>query len=119
MNERKPYFESRWTAGSDKHPRPGPITGIINGRSTTTFGYTEAQYRSLNVLLDHLLREFPNVAKTVVCDAAGAVVVDADPSWTTRSGIMPATAIEQCSGPGPAFDWSRLGALSCKRPKAE
>lgn len=87
----------------------GPVAEI-NGVKVQTFGYTEAQYRSLGSLLRLLAAVFPAIARGQPVDGEGKTIgrVLDDPEHTQGVLAHWHWSAQQWD-PGPAFDWRRLG----------
>ncbi len=90
---------------------PDDGTGVINGRRLVQAEFTEAQYRTLEVLTDFLCREFPRLRRDVPRDATGEVLAHtmSKEELAGYRGILGHFHISRGkSDPGPAFRWSRL-----------
>jgi len=93
----------------------GPVE-TINSAKVQSYGYTEAQYRSLGSLLRLLASVFPQINRGEPVDNQGKTrwnVLD-DPAQF--GGVLAHWHWEaQRWDPGPSFDWARLGLRDTPR----
>ncbi|HGY92359.1 MAG TPA: N-acetylmuramoyl-L-alanine amidase [Planctomycetes bacterium] len=90
---------------------PSDRTGVINGRRLVQAEFTEAQYRTLEVLTDFLCREFPRLRRDAPRDATGEILTRCLTKEELASfrGILGHFHVSRRkSDPGPAFRWRRI-----------
>jgi N-acetyl-anhydromuramyl-L-alanine amidase AmpD len=105
-------------AEMQKHPRPLSDLVEINGARVQSFGYTEAQWRSVLSVSRLLLRVFPTVKPDVPRRENGSVFNRALEEPLTFSGFIGHHHVEiERWDPGPGFDWERL--VRALRPETE
>ena len=82
---------------------------IIQGGRVQSYGYTDAQYRSLAAIIEVLSTLLPRIKKQHPMDAAGRVIPQVVEGGTAFEGIIAHwhTEVNRWD-PGPGFDWDRL-----------
>lgn len=82
----------------------------INGVRVQSYGYTDAQYRSLGTLLRTLGRVFPAIGKGAPRDARGEVIGQVIVDVPAPEGVLAHWHVAADRwDPGPGLDWNRLG----------
>ncbi len=117
----------RWLTIEDSlyPPAGGPFlvagsedaTGVINGRTVIQADFTQAQYRTLEILADFLCREFPRLRRDVPRGENGAMLTRAlsRKELDGYRGFLGHFHVSRGkSDPGPAFRWNRI--LSAGHP---
>ncbi len=92
-----------------QHPRPISSTVRINGHEVKSYGYTEAQWRSMLAVSRLLLRIFPAIAPNspTALDGEPETFALAEPG--AFSGFVGHSHTSEMQwDPGPGFDWNRL-----------
>ncbi|MCC6621953.1 MAG: SUMF1/EgtB/PvdO family nonheme iron enzyme [Deltaproteobacteria bacterium] len=92
-----------------KHSRPRSPTVAINGAEVASYGYTDAQYRSLAALARMLTRVFPRIRAAVPIEPDGTMrwrALDDPASFEGFVGHLHTEA--ERWDPGPGFDWRRF-----------
>ncbi len=92
--------------------RPGPVRGVVQGRSLVQYDFTEPQYRALERLLSALVRIFPRLRADVPRGDDGKILDRAfasDDELFAFEGIIAHYHVTTRKvDPGPAFDWERI-----------
>jgi len=89
--------------------RPRSPRVMINNRDVQSYGYTEAQYRSLVQILRVLTGVFDGIAPRVPLNRGGQVPLDFFDEAETFGGIVAHWHLTPRRwDPGPGFDWKRL-----------
>lgn len=102
--------------GAPEHRRPVSEVSEINGAKVRSFGFTEAQYRSLGTLLRTLAGVFPALEAGAPRDPRGEVINRVVDEPLALRGVVAHYHLEaQRWDPGPGMDWDRLG-LDATRP---
>ncbi len=91
------------------YARPKSRRVTINGRDVQSYGFTDAQYRSLIALLRLLTGVFERIDPRVPLDAAGRVPLNFFDGAEGFDGIIAHWHLTPRRwDPGPGFDWRRL-----------
>lgn len=99
-----------------RHPRPrGPVR-TINGVRRQSYGYTDAQYRSLGSLLRTLRRVLPEIGSQLP-RKNGEVALHWRDDLEDFHGVLGHFHLTPRRwDPGPAFDWERLERAGQEAP---
>ena len=93
---------------SPRHKRPLSAPEIINGKPYKTYGYTEAQYRSLVTLLRTLAGVFKDLELDFPAPSAQGSHEWADEYEDFRGIVAHFHLTPRRWDPGPGFNWKRL-----------
>ena len=114
----EPRVSAAREAEMARHPRTISERTSINSARVRTYGYTEAQYKTLGALVRTLATVFPALSKVAGVDAKGEVIERGLEDPAASPGILAHWHWEmQRWDPGPGFDWSRLVNELSERPR--
>ena len=105
FNGRHPEQFVKW----DEYSRPKSEPMVIQGGRVQSYGYTDAQYRSLTALINRLCTELPLIERQHPMDATGQVIRQVVEGGEGLSGILAHWHLSVTRwDPGPGFDWQRM-----------
>ena len=92
-----------------EHKRPMSPLRRVNGARVRSYGYTDAQYRSLLALMKVLIKILPRIQAHPPLDVRGEVVTNTLDSGLGFEGFLGHFHISPSRwDPGPGFDWQRV-----------
>ncbi|MCA9518629.1 MAG: N-acetylmuramoyl-L-alanine amidase, partial [Myxococcales bacterium] len=102
-----------------KHPRARSAVMRINGGRVQSYGYTDAQRRSLGALARALASVFPKVGHGVPRDARGEIITAVVEDPDALEGVVGHwhTSADRWD-PGPGMDWRALEVAMTDGPDA-
>jgi len=99
------------------HPRPRSERTRINGGHLQSYGYTDAQYRTVGALVRALAGVFPACWEGPPRNVRREVLMQAVPDPAAARGVVGHWHLDEARwDPGPGLDWERLGESMQRGP---